>query len=82
MTTDELIKGLQILQPYYDNPGEFNTGTGYDVVYAYPTNKPVSEEDILKMVELDWDQEHDYDEGEDELSLSDYRQDESWVFFT
>lgn len=83
MTTDKLIKGLQILQPYYDKPDGYNVGAEHDVLFAFMTPKALSDDDVNKMIELGWHQEHDEVDDEDEdFSLKDYRHDESWIFYT
>ena len=78
MNTDSLIKGLQILSNYYDKPGGYNTGANHDVVYGYPTDKPLTNEDVQKMIDLGWHQGHDEMNYNEDMKVSDYRDDESW----
>jgi hypothetical protein len=51
--TINIIKGMQILLPYYDNPG-YHTGADHDVIYMYAPDKPLSEEDKQELEELGW----------------------------
>lgn len=78
MKTTDLIKGLQILQPYYSNTG-YNTGAEHDVIYAYATDAPLTDDDIAKMIELGWIQE-DAEYG-DEFTAADYDAEESWSVY-
>jgi len=56
MILSKFIKGLQILQPYYDKDG-YDIGAEHDVFYAYKTARRLSDEDVKKMRELGWFQE-------------------------
>jgi len=79
--TNNIIKGMQILEPYYSKPDGYHTGADHDVIYAYATDSPLSEGDIAKMIELGWHQEHDGRNYENEFSAADYRQEESWIAY-
>lgn len=79
MKTRDIIEGLQTLMPFYENKDGFNTGAEHDILYAYPTDKPLSDEAIDKMIELGWHQEYDGLDYNKDFSRTDYRQDESWV---
>lgn len=53
--TTNIIKGMQILLPYYGEPERgFHTAAEHDVIYMYPTDKPVSEDDMITLGELGW----------------------------
>ena len=78
MRTKDIIKGLQILMPYYDKPDGYNIGANHDVIYAYATNNPISKKDLAKMIELGWHQEHDGRDYDNAFCPSDYIADESW----
>ncbi len=82
MTVENLIAGLTILQPYYNKPNGYNVGADHDVIYAYATSRPLSDVDLLKMIELGWHQEHDERDYDNDFSQVDYRQDESWMAYT
>jgi len=78
MTTNDIITGLQTLMPYYDNQNGHHTGAEHDILYAYTTDKPLSKEDIEKMIELGWHQEYDDIDYDKDFDVSDYRADEGW----
>jgi len=82
MKTKNIIEGLQILAPYYNNPDGFNCGGEHDVIYGWATDKPLSDTDLEKMIALGWHQEHDERDYNEDFALSDYRQDESWIAYT
>ena len=82
MSTGNLIEGLLILQPFYDKPNGFNTGANHDVIYAYATSTKLNEKIIQAMINLGWHQEHDERDYGEDFKLEDYRQDESWYFYT
>jgi hypothetical protein len=82
MKTNNIIKGLQTLAPYYAKPNGFNCGAEHDAIYAYATDMTIEDNDIEKMIELGWHQEYDELDCNEDFSVSDYRQDESWVAYT
>lgn len=82
MPTKDLIQGLLILQPYYDDPDGYHTGTGPDELYAYKTDRPLSAADVEKMIEHGWYQFHDGLNEDGDFSSSDYRPDNSWICLT
>jgi hypothetical protein len=75
MLLSKLIQGLQIFQKYYDEDG-YDTGAEHDQFYAYSTDKPLSEEDLKKVVDMGWFQP-DVDH-EDDFQVSDYDPTEGW----
>lgn len=82
MTTKEVIEGLEILRPYYDKPDGHNIGADHDVIYAYATQRPLSDADVERMIALGWHQEHDgRGDYEEDMTLKDYRMEESWNAF-
>jgi hypothetical protein len=54
MNTRELIEGLQILLPYYENQDGYHHSAEKDVLYIYPTDVPLVDADIKKMIALGW----------------------------
>ena len=79
MSTQDVIAGMQIILPYYDQAdGGFNTGADHDVIYMYATDKPVSAEDIAKIKELGWFQT---DVEEDDDGNVEYDVDSGWQKF-
>ena len=73
----KFIRALQIFQKYYDKDG-FDIGAEHDQLYVYPTNKPLSEEDLKTVVVLGWFQPDVVAADEDEFKPSDYNPYEGW----
>jgi len=59
--------GVSLLRPYYKDPDGYHLGADHDVIYAYATDNPLGGDDVERMRELGWFQEHD-----------DYDPEESW----
>lgn len=82
MRSNELIEGLVILNGYMTNPKSFNIGAEHDVVYFYKTDKPVTEADLRRLVDLGWFQEntnyHDDEETGGDFGVKHYDPEESW----
>lgn len=82
MTTEKMIEGLTILQKYRDKPDGYHCSAEHDVLYVFATDKPLSNEDLARMIELGWTQHNvNYSDGDWEFSAKYYNQDESWVCF-
>lgn len=81
MKVSDVIAGLQILQPYYMDPGGYNVGSGHDTIYAYPTRRPVSPDDVARMVELGWIQEEVNRGGDDDFRAEHYDPGEPWAAY-
>lgn len=77
MKTDDLIAGLTILAPYYDNPGGYNCGAEHDVIYAYATDKPVADADVAKLKAMGWTQD-DAEQSPDDDDDFVYDPESSW----
>ena len=82
MRTPALIEGLTILQKYMDDMDDWNCGAEHETVYFYPTDRPVEQPDLDRLVELGWIQE-DTDFGDDEetegnFGAKHYDPEESW----
>jgi hypothetical protein len=82
MKTRNIIEGLKTLEPYYANPGGYNCGANHDVIYGYPTDKPLTDDDVKTMIDLGWHQEYDERDYNEDFSVKDYRSDESWHAYT
>lgn len=76
MKLGNLVQGITILQKYFDEPDGHHCGADHDIFYIYPTNKPVSDEDVGKLKELNWFQP-DVEEDDDENAP--YDAEESWA---
>ncbi len=77
MKTKDFLSGLTILMPYYDQPDGYHLGADHDVIYVYATEKPVSPEDVAKLVELGFHQP-----GGANSDGGEYSPHESWEAFT
>ena len=77
MTSLELIEGLQILQPHYIEQHGYTICCGHDVIYAYATDTPLSNEEFIRMKKLHWYQVIDSADVEDE----EYSPDATWRGF-
>ena len=63
MRLGNFIAGLQTLQPYYDDGDGYHIGAEHDQFYANSTDKPLTPQDVQKMLELGWFQP-EQEEGE------------------
>ena len=79
MKTLDIIAGLQTLMPFYDNQNGFNTYADRDLLFCYPTDTPLSDDALDKMIEFGWFQDHPERNYKEEFSRKDYRPDETWV---
>lgn len=75
MKLSDFINGLKVLQPYYTH--KYCLGAEHEIFYAYATDKPLSSEDVKKMIKYGWHQETD----DGEFSEENYDSDESWCAF-
>ena len=78
MKTRDIIQGLEILDQYRNRSG-YDVGCEHDAIYAFPTDVKLVDSDIQKMIDLGWHQEHEEVDYNTDFSISDYRQEESWV---
>lgn len=76
MKTSNIIEGLTILQKYRDKDAH-DCGADHDVIYAYPTTRPVEQPDLDRVIELGWRQDVRTQEDED-FNASYYDPEESW----
>lgn len=81
MVTRKIIEGLNILQPYYNNPEGYNLGAEHDIIYIYPTDNPVPEPLVKRLCDLGFFQE-DVEIGEDEdFGPKHYDPEKGWAAF-
>ena len=80
MLTKNVIEGLQILQKYRDNPDRDYLTARNDVLYLLPTTEKLSDDDLVRILELGWYQDHDGWDGDQDFVVSDYRPEESWEY--
>ena len=75
MKLSNFIEGLKTLQPYYDGSDHGRIGSEHDQFYAYPTNRPLAQEDVKKMRYLEWFQPETEEDAE-------YDPEDGWSAFT
>lgn len=80
MNLKDLLTGITTLQPYYDEPAGYHLSAEHDQIWLHSTSRPLSPEDVQKMIDASWWQEHE-DYGED-FTVADYDPDESWTGYT
>lgn len=83
MKVTDLIRGLQLLQPYYNEPGGENVYSEYEgELRANRTDEPVPEAIVNELVRLGWFQVDGigcrYDGGTGD---HEYNPNEPWVAF-
>jgi hypothetical protein len=61
MKTSNIVKGMQILQKYYNSDNQYTCSAEHDIIYMFETDIDVSEEDISILEELGWNNEEDCD---------------------
>ena len=81
MRTHEIVAGMNLLLPYYDKPDGFHTGAEHDQLFMFATSRPLAPEDLAKMIELGWHQEHDERDYGEDFAPKDYRPEEPWVSY-
>jgi hypothetical protein len=82
MELGNIIDGLQLLRQYYNDQNGYKTGADHDVLYAYPTDRPISPEDVKRLAELGWYQP-EVAVGEDYgWKPENYDPGEGWAAFT
>ena len=72
MNLKQFIVGVQILRQYYDNPDGYHLDADHDIIYLYPTDRPLTPEHVTELLELGWFQP---DQQEDEFT---YDPDSAW----
>lgn len=76
MRLSKFIDGLNTLRPYYTDGDGFHIGAEHDQFYAYKTDKPLTPEDVQKMLDLGWFQ------PEREDGDANYDPEDGWSAFT
>jgi hypothetical protein len=81
MILSKFIAGLQTLAPYYDDGDGYHLGAEHDIFYTYPTDRPLSPEDLRKMSDLGWFQENVAPDDAEEWLPEHYDASEGWAAF-
>ena len=76
MKLNDFIEGLQILQKHYDNRDGYHLGAGNDIIYVYGTDVPLTEDDFIRLCELNWFQPEINSDD-----YADYNHEESWATY-
>ena len=81
MRTINIIAGMSLLLTYYDDPVGYHSGAEHDEIYMYPTDRPLTPDDVQKMIDLGWHQEYDERDYDEDFAVRHYRPDEAWVAY-
>ncbi len=57
MKDKDVVRGLQILMPYYDDPDGYHFAPVVGRLLADATDRPLSDEDLKAMKALGWEEE-------------------------
>ncbi len=82
MKTADIIEGLTILQKYRDKQDGYDVDAAHDELYVRRTDRPLSQQDLTRMVELHWFQEGAEYDSDDGYAVENYDPIESWNCFT
>ncbi len=55
MRTKDIIEGMQILSKYYEKSDGSHTGADHDIIFMYEPELKISEKDLARLEELNWD---------------------------
>jgi hypothetical protein len=82
MRTQDIVAGINLLLHYYDTPDGFHISCKHDELRMYATSRPLTEDDLDKIISLGWHQEHDGrgDYSED-FAPKHYMSDACWVSY-
>jgi len=75
MKLNTFLDGLSIIRAHYRDPDGFHLGADHDIIYAYPTDFPLSEFEFQRMVTLGWHQP----DGDEDKKV--YFPDEGWAAY-
>lgn len=76
METVNLVRGIEILSKYRKSGDDI--GADHDVIYLYPGDERLSDDDIKEMIRLGFYQERETPEDGGDFAFNDYLEDESW----
>lgn len=78
MKLSELAQAVQIMSTYYDDPDGYHVAAEHDQIFLYATDRPLTAEDVARMLALGWFQESGATDDEPEA----YDAEEGWQHFT
>ena len=78
MKLSKLAQAIQIMSTYYDDPEGYHVAAEHDVIYLYATDRPLTAEDVTRMLALGWFQESGATDDDPEA----YDAEEGWQSFT
>lgn len=68
MRLNNIIRGIQIVQDYYDNPNGYKLTAEDDQIYLYATDRPLTDDSVKQMKDLGWFQPNNDGETYDPLN--------------
>ena len=77
---DKFLKGIAIIQPYYDDPKGYHLGAEHDTIYIYATDRPMGNDDVADLMQLGFFQP-DVRVDKDEHTVEDYDPEEGWAIY-
>lgn len=78
MNLDNFIAGLEIIRKYYEKTDGYHLGAEHDIIYVYATERPISDDDLKKLCELNWHQP-EVDTGDEDFEPRHYDPEEGWA---
>lgn len=54
MKLGDFLAGIEILRKYYNEPDGYHLAAHRDEIGLYPTDRPISSEDMQRMIDLGW----------------------------
>jgi hypothetical protein len=54
MNMDNFIRGITILQAYFDQPDGYHIGAEHDQFYIYPTDQPLTALGVKELFAIGW----------------------------
>lgn len=80
MNIKNLVEGINLLRKAFNDPDGYHIGAEHDAFYVYETDRPLSDEEAQKLIDLGWFQEGISDPSKD-FTLEDYDSAESWCAY-
>lgn len=79
MNIDELVKGIQVIRKYYDDPNGYKCDAEHDIFYMNRTDRPIECNDLNTLIDLGWFQDDAYLGDDDEFNVEHYDTSETWA---